>query len=115
MSAGKKNSKSIGVDAGFSEILGALRGLGGEHPKESSMTVQGGVPDEILGEYYALAGKIGPQVFKGFDLLDTEVQRIEGIMTDAVNELQGLEESAVTEINGQLKVLDKIGSDADKK
>lgn len=114
MSAAKKKSKKISVDAGFEEVVGALKGLGGEHPKESGMTVQGSVPDEILGGYYQTADLIGTRVFSGFNILDTEVQRIEGIMTSAVKELQGLEDSAVTEINGQIKILDKIIPDAKK-
>lgn len=115
MSAAKKKSKKISVDAGFQEVVGALRGLGGEHPQKSSMTVQGSVPDDILAGYYSVAGNIGERVFKGFDALDTEVQRIEGLMTTAVKELQDVEDDAANEIKGQLKTLDQIGSDADKK
>lgn len=108
MSAAKK-SKKISVDAGFESVVGTLKGLGGEHPKESNMIVSDSAPDDILSDYYVVAEKIGSRVFKGFDALDTEVQRIEGIMTDAVKELQGLEDSAATDIKGRLKELDQIG------
>jgi hypothetical protein len=112
--AANKKSQKIGVDAGFQQVVGSLKGLGGEHPKESSMIVQGSAPDEILSGYYVIAGQIGPQVFKGFSTLDKEVQRIEGIMTDAVTELQQLEDAAVTEVQSHLKDLDRIGEPGKK-
>lgn len=115
VSGGIKKPKKIDLDSGFSSTVGLLRGLGGEHPKEKAMTVRGSAPDSVLEEYYDAAMAIGSFVFTGFDTLDTEVQRIEGIMTDTITELQGLEDDAADEVTAHLKDLDQIGLDGGKK